>query len=206
MAQETTASYPVNIQGTLQVPLSRWLFLLKWLLLIPHFIVLALLFVAFAVSVLITLFAVLFTGKYPCGLFDFNVGVLRWSWRVSFYSYSALGTDKYPPFSLAAGGYPADLSVEYPQQLNRWLVLVKWLLAIPHFLIVGFFQGGGGIRYFDGGLVSLLVLVAAVINLSTGKYPKEIFELLMGLNRWSLRVMAYAALMTDAYPPFRLRE
>ncbi|MEE9261860.1 MAG: DUF4389 domain-containing protein, partial [Dehalococcoidia bacterium] len=125
MAEEPSPGYPVNIQGTLDEPISRWLFLVKLLLIIPHLIVLVFLWIGFIVVSVIAFFAILFTAKYPRGLFDFNVGVLRWSWRVGFYSYNALGTDRYPPFSLASKDYPADLSVEYPERLSRGLVLIK---------------------------------------------------------------------------------
>ena len=205
MVEEPSESYPVGLHGTLDEPISRWLFLVKWLLIIPHIIVLVFLGIAFFIVSVIAFFAILFTAKYPRGLFDFNVGVLRWSWRVGFYAYDALGTDKYPPFTLESTDYPADLSVEYPERLSRGLVLVKWLLAIPHYIIVGIFQSGGG--YQNGiGLMSILVLIAAVVNLFTGKYPRDMFDLLIGMNRWTYRVTAYAALMTDEYPPFRLRE
>ncbi len=205
MTQGAPATYPVNLQGSLDEPLSRWLFLVKWLLIIPHIIVLFFLWIAFLVAVIIAFFAILFSGKYPRGLFDFNVGVLRWSWRVGFYSYQALGTDKYPPFTLESVEYPADLSVEYPEHLSRGLVLIKcWLLAIPHYIVVGVFQGGLG--YENGGLVGVLALFGAVANLFTGKYPRDIFDLVIGMNRWGYRVVAYAALMTDRYPPFRLSE
>ena len=132
MVQEQS-SYPVSIRGELTEPPARGWWLIKWLLGIPHYIILAFLWIAFVVVCIIAFFAILFTAKYPKGLFEFNTGVLRWTWRVGFYSYQALGTDKYPPFSLKPDDdYPADLQIEYPEELSRGLVLVKWwLLAIP---------------------------------------------------------------------------
>jgi hypothetical protein len=203
MAQNA-ASYPVSVRGELTQPPSRGWWLLKWLLAVPHYIVLGFLSVAFLVVCVIAFFAILFTGKYPRSLFDFNAGVLRWTWRVGFYSYGTLATDKYPPFSFEPdGNYPADLTIQYPTTLSRGLVLVKWwLLAIPQYVIVSIFQGGGN----GGGLVFILTIIAAIVLLFTGKYPASIFDIVMGMNRWSIRVGAYAALMTDAYPPFRFEE
>jgi hypothetical protein len=209
-------TYPLRIEGELSSGLSRWLWLVKWLLVIPHVIVLVFLWIAFVVVTVVAFFAILFTGRHPRGIFDFKVGVLRWTWRVAFYSYSALGTDRYPPFTLAeVPDYPAQLSVEYPQQLSRGVVLVKWwLLALPHYLVVGVFAGGAwaganaandnGGWTSGGGLIGLLVLFAGVVLLFTGRYPRSIFDFVTGMNRWVYRVAAYAALMTDAYPPFRL--
>jgi Na+/H+ antiporter NhaC len=193
--------YPVNIRGELTIPPGGGWWLLKWLLIIPHLFVLFFLYIGFAVAWIISFFAILFTGKYPEGLFKYNVGVLRWTWRMGFYSYQALGTDKYPPFSLQPDpDYPADLEVAYPEKLSNGLVLIKWwLLAIPHYIIVGIFQGW---RYV--GLVTILAIIAAIVVLFTGKYPAEIFKLVIGMDRWSYRVYAYASLMTDEYPPFRL--
>jgi len=135
---------PASIEIGYPAEMNRWLPLVKWLLAIPHFIVLLFLWIAFAVVSVVAFFAILFTGRYPRGLFDFNVGVLRWTWRVGFYSYSALGTDRYPPFTLEdVPDYPARLEVEYPESLSRGLLLVKWwLLALPHYLVVAVFIGG----------------------------------------------------------------
>jgi Domain of unknown function (DUF4389) len=201
------AAYPVRVDGTLDRHLSRWLWLVKWFLAIPHYVVLAFLWLAFAVLSVVAFFAILFTGRYPRAIFDFNVGVLRWTWRVQYYSYAALATDRYPPFSLHDDpAYPARLQVEYPQRLSRGLVLVKWwLLAIPHYLVVGLFVGGTYVVWhFGGGLIGVLVLIAAVIVAVTGSYPEPVFDFVLGMNRWVLRVAAYAALMTDRYPPFQL--
>jgi hypothetical protein len=206
--------YPVALSGELDPELSRWLWLVKWLLAIPHYIVLVFLWFALWVLTVIAFFAVLFTGRYPRGIFDFNVGVLRWTWRVSFYSYWALGTDRYPPFSLGEeADYPARLEIAYPERLSHWLPLVKWLLAIPHLILVGIFVGGWGWGWgWDNdwwgigiaGLVGLLVAIAGFVLLFTGRYPRSLFDFTLGLDRWVFRVAAYVSLMRDEYPPFRL--
>lgn len=207
--------YPVRVDASLDAPLSRWLWLVKWLLVFPHYVVLVFLWLAFAVLSLVALVAILFTGRYPRAIFDFNLGVLRWTWRVEYYSYAALGTDRYPPFTLQqVPDYPTQLHIDYPGRLSRGLVLVKWLLALPHYLVVGLFVGGGSWLLWQsgsenaswafGGLVGVLVLIAAVVLTFTGRYPRPAYDFILGMDRWVLRVAAYVGLMTDRYPPFRL--
>jgi hypothetical protein len=201
---ETSRVYPVTLRGELTIPPGRGWWLLKWLLAIPHYIILIVLTIPFVIVAIIAWFAILFTAKYPRALFNFNTGVLRWSWRVGFYSYQALGTDKYPPFSLEPDpNYPADLDIPYPEKLSRGLIWVKWwLLAIPHYIITGFFIGGGG--YQNSGLIVIMAIFAAIRLLFIGDYHQDIFKLVVGMNRWFYRVLAYASLMRDEYPPFRL--
>jgi hypothetical protein len=205
--------YPVAVRGELDPNLGRWLWLVKWLLAIPHYVVLLFLWIAYTVMTVVAAFAILLTTRYPRGIFEFNAGVLRWTWRVWFYSYWANGTDRYPPFSLGeAPDYPAGLEVAYPERLNRWLPLVKWLLAIPHLILVAIFVGGWGWGPIGddwegvgfAGLVGILVIIACVVLLFTGRYPTALFNFTMGLDRWALRVAAYVGLMRDEYPPFRL--
>jgi uncharacterized protein DUF4389 len=216
-AYTSSVAYPRSVQGFYDQP-SRALWLVKWLLLIPHYIVLVFLWLAFWIVTVIAFFAILFTTRYPKGLFDFNVGVIRWSWRVAFYGYAALGTDRYPPFTLAdVADYPARLDLEYPQQLNRWLPLVKWLLAFPQYILVGALVGSGyvvatttqdgrAVTYSTPSLIGAAVLIAAIAMLFTTRYPPGLFDLALGIDRWGYRLLVYLALMTDRYPPFRLDQ
>jgi hypothetical protein len=201
MSTEVSPGYPVTITGELSSELSPWLWLIKWLLIIPHVLLLILIWIGVALSVIGAFFAILVTGRYPRGLFDFNLGAMRYTWRVGFYSYSALGTDQYPPFSMdREDDYPATLDVPYPERLSRGLVLIKWILAIPHMIIVSLLGGPFGGR----NIIGILTLVVGILLLIRRVYPEEIYDLLMGMNAWSFRVAAYMALMTDEYPPFSL--
>jgi hypothetical protein len=198
---------PVRLEGDLSPSLSRWLWLVKWLLLLPHWLCLVFLWIAFALSTIAVFFVLLFTGRYPRGIFGFNLGVLRWTWRVGFYGYSALATDRYPPFTLAdVPEYPARLEIAYPERQRRGPALIGWwLLGIPQYAIAGLLSGGGfgWVGHYGGGLVAVLMLVVAALLLFKDRYPTDVFGLVMGANRWAIRVGAYAALMTPEYPPFR---
>jgi Domain of unknown function (DUF4389) len=210
------AASPIRLTGELDPRIGRWHFLFKWLLAIPHFIVLFVLWIGFVLSTAVAGVAILFTGRYPRRIFDFNVGVLRWTWRVAFYSFSSFGTDRYPPFALSdEPSYAARLDVDYPERLSRGLVLVKWwLLAIPHYLMVAtvaavawfvWTNDGNGLFYESAdGLIGLLILFAASALLLTSRNPRPLYDFVLGFNRWAFRVIAYVALMTDSYPPFRL--
>jgi len=204
--------HPLSIEARREEVPGRWLWTVKWLLVVPHVLVLAVLWTVFVVLTVAAGVSVLVTGRYPRGVFDVNVGVLRWTWRVGHYGYLALGTDRYPPFTLRATDHPASLDIAYPARLSRPLVLVKWLLAVPHLLIVGVLIGSVS-RFgptspavFTAGLLGVLVLVAGVHLAVLRRYPAGLFDLVVGLNRWTFRVLVYVALMTDVYPPFRLDQ
>jgi hypothetical protein len=203
---------PLVLEARLAPDLSRWLWLVKWFLAIPHYVVLTFLWLAFGVTTICAWFAILFTARYPRSLFDFNVGVLRWTWRVGYYmGWGGLGTDRYPPFTLAAlPGDDARLDVAYPERLSRGLIFVKWLLLLPHWIVIALLAGTqsridehGAVVGGWPGVLSLLAFVAGIVLLVSGTYAVGLFEVLVGLNRWVFRVLAYAALMTDVYPPFR---
>lgn len=208
----TPTASPVQLTGRFDPRLSRWLWLVKMFLALPHFVILAFLSGAFLLVTPIAGVTLLITGRFPRPLFDFMVGVLRWHWRVGFYVYAVLGTDHYPPFTMRDADYPARFDLGYPTDLSRELVLVKWLLALPHVAIVialmagllTFVHQAGASSPGAFSIVNLLAVIAGAFLLITGRYPRPMFDLLMGLNRWIYRAIAYVALMTDEYPPFRL--
>jgi hypothetical protein len=210
--EDIVGPYPVRVSARPE-RCSRWLWLVKWLLLVPHYLVLAVLWVAFVVLTAVAYLSVLFTGRYPRAVFGFNVGVLRWTWRVGYYGYWVLGTDRYPPFTLAdVPEYPARLDIDGPPAPKRWLPLVAWLFALPHILIAAALTAGlswdtdgqDATRYTAPGVAGIVVLIVGLALLFTGRRPAGLYDLLVGAWRWYLRVGAYVALLTDRYPPFRL--
>ncbi|MBP2471833.1 hypothetical protein JOF53_000705 [Crossiella equi] len=203
-----SAPHPLSVTARPDADLSRWLWLVKWLLALPHYLVLAVLWPVAVLSTMAAFVWVLCTGRHPRPLFDFTLGVLCWTWRVAFYSYGVLGTDRYPPFSLGpCPDYPAALHLSRPERLSRGLALVKWwLLALPHYLVLGALAGSGTADGRLPGALGLLVLYAGTALLCTGRYPSGLFRLVTGCQRWGLRVAVYALLLTDTYPPFRLDQ
>lgn len=208
--------YPLRVEAHRDESLSRWLWLVKWLLLIPHVIVLVFLWTGLVVLTVVAYLAVLFTGRYPAAIAAYHTGVLRWTWRVNYYGYQVLGTDRYPPFTLAdVPDYPARLTVTAHPRPPRWLPLVAWLFAVPHVLLVAALTGAATWEFETGGdtttsvpvsLVAAGVLIAGCALLFTGRYPRGLYDLLVGVARWNLRVIAYLLLLTPQYPPFRLDQ
>ncbi len=186
-------AYPLRYDVEYPEQLNRWLVLIKWLLVIPHLLIVgALLTVAYVITV-ISFFPILFTTRYPRELFDFVVNIYRWNANAT--AYFDLLRDEYPPFSWEPGQYPVTFEVDYPDQLNRWLPLVKWFLAIPHYLVLIALGIAG----------SVVWVIAFFAILFTAGYPRGLFDFFVGVTRWSNRVTAYVLLMRDEYPPFSLK-
>jgi hypothetical protein len=183
--------YPAGLEVTYPSELNRWLPFVKWLLAIPHYIALCFVAIGAFFVLIYAFFAVLFTGSYPRGAFDYMVGTLRWVYRVAAYVH--LMTDAYPPFSMQDDpAYPLRVQVEYPEHVERWRPLVQWLLIWPYLIV-------GGVLYW---LTGLLTIVAFFTVLFTKQIPRGVFELMMPGLRWSLRGNAYGYFTTRQYPPF----
>ena len=188
-----SVAYPVELVGEYQEQVNRFLWLIKWILLIPHFIVLWFLSIPTIFTTPLSWLAVIIMGRYPSFLWAYHAGLLRWSWRINFYSYQAGSTDQYPPFAFQSREeYPADLIIEYPESSSRLTGLFRWILIIPHWIITAILSE----------IVNILVLFALVFLLFTGRYSQDLFNIIMGLNRWIYRANAYGWLLVDAYPPF----
>jgi hypothetical protein len=185
-------AYPVTFDVEYPERLSRWLIFVKWLLAFPHFLILEVFGCLVGLTTFISWFAILFTARYPRALFDLAVVYFRWYARTT--AYVALLRDKYPPFGGGSPEYPVRFDVEYPEKLSRLLIFVKWLLAIPHFVILALLSVVGLVVY----------VIAWFAILFTGRVPRSLFDFLVGIGRWSARVNIYVYLMRDEYPPFSL--
>jgi hypothetical protein len=183
------AAYPVRFDVDYPECLSRWKIFIKWLLAFPPYVILYIISGAAMVPAA-AFFTILFRKKYPRWWFDFLVNFLRYQYRIGVYLL--LLRDDYPALDEEQA---VHLDVEYPADLNRWLPLVKWLLALPHLIVLAIL----GIVYY------IVLIIAWFAILFTARYPRPLFDFSVGVNRWSLRVSAYAFyLLTDKYPPFSL--
>ena len=208
MSTDNASAYPVRLAvDYLDRPLDRLSTLLRLLWVIPIGVVLAAvsgatvafggtatLVAAGGLLFLAPLLMIVFRQKYPRWWFDWNLGLTRFSTRVA--TYVALMDDRYPSTD---DEQSVHLDIDYPdvpRDLNRLLPLVKWLLAIPH-IVVLFFLGLGAIG---------AVIIAWFAILFTGRYPRGLFDYVEGVLRWGTRVSGYAFLLaTDRYPPFSLK-
>lgn len=185
--------YPVELSVEYSERVNRVLWLIKWILLLPHIVILTVVGIPVMATAPLAWAAVVIMGRCPGFLWSYHYGLMRWSWRVNFYSSEAGNTDRYPPFTFGArDDYPADLVIEYPESSSRLTGLVRWLLVLPHWVIL----------YFLGMIRGILVLLALLVVLVTGRYPESLFDVIMGINRWDYRVAAYSLLLVDDYPPF----
>jgi hypothetical protein len=184
-------AYPVRLDLAYPDRLSRLLIFVKWLLAIPHYFALFFLGIGAGFVLIVAWFAVIITGTYPRGMFNYLVGVLRWGARVGGYLF--LMTDSYPPFSLEDDpSYPVRLEVDYPERIPRWRPLVHWLLVIPAAI-------GAAVIHL---LADICVLLAWFAILITGRYPQGMFDVVVIAFRWAARISAYQYWMTEQYPPF----
>ena len=190
-APATAGDYPVYLDIEHQEEYSRFMPLIKWLLAIPHYLVLSVLGIGALFVVIISFFAVLFTGRYPRGMFDYMVGVHRWALRV--VAYTDLMVDPYPPFTLADDpDYPVQFDIEYPELVNRWRPLVHWLLVIPYAIVAY-------IIYYLG---RILVFFAFFTILFAKTYPGGDVRHRPDQPQVARKGQRLRELDGDPYPPF----
>lgn len=190
-AGPAAAEYPVSVGADLQDEYVRFLPLVKWLLLIPHYIALFFLGIAAVVVAFIAFFATLFTGRYPRGMWDFMVNVQRWILRV--YAYFFLITDQYPPFSLQEeAGDPVRLEAVYPEHVSRWRPFFAWLIVIPYAIVAALI----------GALGQICALFAFFTIIFTKKIPADLFTIIRVSFNWQIRASFYSYWMSTEYPPF----
>jgi Domain of unknown function (DUF4389) len=183
--------YPVRFDAERQEEYNRFLPLIKWLLAFPHYVVLLFLGIGALFATLIAFFAVIITGAYPRGLWDFVTGVHRWAMRV--VAYVLLLTDQYPPFSLEHDpGYPVTVEWDYPETIDRWRPLVQWILIIPYAILAGILFS----------VAQFVALIGVFVILFTKNLPEGMFNLIVNPMRWQVRANSYAGFVVKQYPPF----
>jgi len=186
-------AYPVTFDVEYPATLSRLSTLFRLLLAVPQLLVIYALGTVVGIITFIAWFAILFTRRYPKGLFELVVSFNRWTANV--HAYMALLRDEYPPFSPDPGRYPVLYDVDYPEKLSRWLIFVKWFLVLLHQVVL----------YVFGFVAFLADIIAYFAILITGRFPRAFFNYIVGVMRWYYRVTAYSSLMRDEFPPFSRR-
>ena len=190
---QAAADYPIRFDVEYPEGIARW-HVFNWFLAIPQLIIVYLLGVVLQVMVVIGWFAILFTKKWPRGLFDFTVQIQRWTLNALVYVLTM--RPEYSPFSGDAGGYPVSYEVEYDENLSRLLIFVKWLLVIPHFILLTLLAVAA----------IVIALIASIAVAFTARFPRGMFDFLAGTMRWYQRAFGYGFLLfTDRYPPFGMR-
>jgi hypothetical protein len=190
----STSDYPINVEADYpQGGITNWRPLVHWLTAIPHYIALFFVLIAAYFAFIGVWFSILFTRRYPPGLFNFISGAMRWGNRVSGYTYWM--TEEYPPFSVDEAPYPIRSKFTYPEGgISRWRVFFQGFLAIPQLIVLYFL----GIGAYVGAVIAFFAI------LFTGQYPPAVFNFMVGVLRWQTRVFGYLLLMTEEYPPFSL--
>ncbi len=189
--------YPVVVDFDRADEVANWRPLVNWLLVIPHLVIVYFLDIIERALAFLSFVLVLFTRRIPDSIFDFRVMVYRYQWRV--VTYLCFMRDEYPPFAFDMiatddGVDPARLSIVRPGEMDRWKPLYKWILAIPHYIVL-----------IGLAVASVFALIGAFfVVLFTGKFPRSIRDFVVGTMRWATRVNAYVLFMTDEYPPFSL--
>jgi Domain of unknown function (DUF4389) len=189
---------PVRYEFDAPERVANWRPLVHWLLEIPHLVILYFLGIASGVIWIISFFTVLVTKQIPVGLFDFQVFYLRYQARVN--TYALFMREPYPAFDFTItrddpGGDPLFLTIDRPDEVNRWLPLVKWLLAIPHYIVLAV--------YIIGAFFAMIGAFFAV--LFTGRFPLGIRDYVVKVGRYGVHIQAYVMLLRDEYPSFSLR-
>ncbi|MBK5233541.1 MAG: DUF4389 domain-containing protein [Thermoleophilia bacterium] len=195
VATSPAGGYPVQVEADLLPEYSRFMPLIKWFLLIPQYIVLVFLGIGALFVIMIAFFAILFTGTFPKGMWDYLVGVHRWALRVM--AYHLLVSDKYPPYSMdEQPGDTVRLHAAYPETVERWRPFVAWLLVIPYMFVASLI----------GMVASICSFIAFFTIIFTKKIPDGLFDVIRISFVWQIRAGFYNSWMSTEYPPFEWDE
>lgn len=170
---------------------SRLTVFFRGLLVLPQEIVIGFLVIALNLVSVLAFLAILVTGRHPRGLWNFAAMTLRWAANVTCYTNYL--RDEYPPFG--SGPYPVVFELDYPERSSRLTTLFRGLLIVPHAIVL----------YVLLLVATVVTLISWIAIMITGRYPRGMFDFVVGVTRWQMRVASYAHYLTDAYPPFSLQ-